>query len=217
VPEGWYAAGSRLVCEAAWTGPLGAFADLADNRALRGRHNAQNALAASAVALAAGVAAERVTAGLATFAGLPHRLEEVGRLGKVLFINDSKATNADSAATALAAFDGGIFWILGGRAKEGGITTLVSQLGRIAKAYLIGEATAQFAATLQDRVAYERCASLDAALLAAARDAAIFPAAGPEPVVLLSPACASYDQFANFEARGDAFRNLVRSLAGISA
>jgi UDP-N-acetylmuramoylalanine--D-glutamate ligase len=217
IAEGWYAAGSRLVCEAPWTGPLGAFADLADNRSLRGRHSAQNALAASAAALAAGIAAEQIAAGLATFAGLPHRLEEVGRLGRVLFINDSKATNADSAATALAAFDGGIFWILGGRPKEGGITTLVAQLGRIAKAYLIGEATEQFAATLQDKVAYERCASLDAALSAAARDAAVFPANGPEPVVLLSPACASYDQFASFEARGDAFRNLVRSLPGIAA
>jgi UDP-N-acetylmuramoylalanine--D-glutamate ligase len=212
--DGWYAAGSRLISGAPWTGPLGAFADLAGNRSLRGRHNVQNALAASAAALAIGLGAGEVAAALATFAGLPHRLEEVGRLGRVLFINDSKATNADSAATALAAFDGGIFWILGGRQKEGGIASLVPELGRIAKAYLIGEAAEQFAATLTDRAAFERCATLDRAVLSAARDAARFTGRA-EPVVLLSPACASYDQFANFEVRGDAFRSLVRALPGI--
>ncbi len=133
--------------------------------------------------------------------------------GALLFINDSKATNADSAATALAAFDRDIFWILGGKAKQGGITALASFFPRVVKAYLIGEATAEFAATLQGEVDFERCGTLDNAVAAAARDAAASSAA--EPVVLLSPACASFDQYRNFEVRGDAFRALVAKLPGI--
>jgi UDP-N-acetylmuramoylalanine--D-glutamate ligase len=213
VPHGWFAEGSRLIARAPWTGPLGVFADLAGIGSLRGRHNIQNALAASASALILGVAPGEVAAALKTFPGLPHRLEEVGRLGRTLFINDSKATNADSAATALAAFERDIHWILGGRPKEGGITSLASFFPRIAKAYLIGEASEAFAATLEGKVPLVRCGSLDAAVAAAARDAAASAAA--EPVVLLSPACASYDQFRNFEVRGDAFRALVAALPGI--
>jgi UDP-N-acetylmuramoylalanine--D-glutamate ligase len=150
---------------------------------------------------------------LATFPGLPHRLEEIGRLGRVLYFNDSKATNADSAATALAAFPGDIYWILGGRPKEGGIESLTGYFPRIAKAYLIGEATEAFAATLEGHVAFARCGTLDAAVAAATHDAAA--CTGGAPVVLLSPACASYDQFKNFEVRGDAFRALVAGLPGI--
>jgi UDP-N-acetylmuramoylalanine--D-glutamate ligase len=213
VPHGWYAEGSRLIAKAPWTGPLGAFADLAGIGSLRGRHNIQNALAASAAALILGVAPGDLAAALATFPGLPHRLEEIGRQGRTLFINDSKATNADSAATALAAFAGDIFWIIGGKPKEGGITTLASYFPRIAKAYLIGEASAAFAATLAGKVACERCGTLEVAVASAARDAAA--SAGREPVVLLSPACASYDQFPNFEVRGEAFRTLVAELPGI--
>jgi UDP-N-acetylmuramoylalanine--D-glutamate ligase len=216
--DGWYADGTRLIGAAPWTGPLGTFADLAGIGSLRGRHNMQNALAASAAALAVGLSRREVAAALATFAGLPHRLEEVGHRGRVLFINDSKATNADSTATALCAFAGGIFLILGGMPKEGGINSLVPYFQRIAKAYLIGEATQAFAATLQDKVAFERSGTLSAALAAASRDAATASETpgGVEPVVLFSPACASYDQFANFEARGDAFRALVQSLPGIA-
>lgn len=212
-PNGWYAVGSELIARAPWTGPLGAFADLAGNGSLRGRHNIQNALAASAAAMALGVSAEQVAAALATFPGLPHRLEEIGRLGRTLFINDSKATNADSTANALAAFDRDIHWILGGRPKEGGITSLEAYFPRIARAYLIGEAAAEFAATLEGKVDHTHTGTLDAALVAAARDAAAGGAA--EPVVLLSPACASYDQFKNFEVRGDAFRALVAALPGV--
>jgi UDP-N-acetylmuramoylalanine--D-glutamate ligase len=217
VRHGWYAVGTELVARAPWTGPLGGFADLAGIGSLRGRHNIQNALAASAAALILGVSASEVAAALRTFPGLPHRLEEIGRLGRVLFINDSKATNADSAATALAAFERDLFWILGGKPKEGGITSLEPFFPRIARAYLIGEASEDFAATLAGKVTFERCGTLDVALASAARDAEASDAAGaPEPVVLLSPACASYDQFPNFEVRGDRFRNLAAALPGIA-
>ena len=213
VRHGWYATGTTLVSGAPWTGPLGAFADLAGIGSLRGRHNIQNALAASAAAMSLGVSASAVAAALATFPGLPHRLEEIGRAGAVLYINDSKATNADSAATALAAFDRDVFWILGGRPKAGGISALASFFPRVTKAYLIGEATEEFAATLTGHVPFERCGTLDRAVALAAADAAASGAA--EPVVLLSPACASYDHYRNFEIRGDAFRTLVSALPGI--
>jgi UDP-N-acetylmuramoylalanine--D-glutamate ligase len=185
-------------------------ADLAGIRTLRGQHNAQNALAAVAAVLALGVPADAIQRGLATFPGLPHRLEEVGRKGKVLFVNDSKATNADSTDKALSSFPGDIFWILGGKAKEGGITALTRFFPKIARAYLIGEATEEFAKTLEGQVAYERCGTLDVATAKAAADAAASGA--QEPVVLLSPACASFDQYRNFEIRGDHFRKLVKAL-----
>jgi UDP-N-acetylmuramoylalanine--D-glutamate ligase len=213
VRHGWYAEGSGLVSAAPWTGPAGRFADLAGIGSLRGRHNVQNALAAGAAAMALGVSPAEVAAALATFPGLAHRLEEIGRLGATLFINDSKATNADSAATALAAFDRDVFWILGGRAKQGGIAPLAPFFPRVARAYLIGEATEEFAATLDGKVPCERCGTLDGAVAAATRDAAASGA--PAPVVLLSPACASYDQYRNFEIRGDAFRALVAEQPGI--
>lgn len=181
---------------------------------LRGTHNAQNALAAIAAVRELdslrGVKTEvDWQAALATYPGLPHRMEEVGRAGKVLFINDSKATNADSTEKALAAWDRDIFWILGGKPKEGGIRPLEAYFPRIAKAYLIGYASDDFAATLDGKVPYERCGTLDVALARASEDAG--RSAGPEPVVLLSPACASYDQFRSFEHRGDTFRDLVRA------
>ena len=115
-------------------------------------------------ALILGVSPGEVAAALATFPGLPHRLEEIGRVGRVLFINDSKATNADSTATALAAFERDVFWILGGKPKQGGITSLEPFFPRIARAYLIGEASEEFAATLEGKVAFERCGTLDVAL-----------------------------------------------------
>jgi UDP-N-acetylmuramoylalanine--D-glutamate ligase len=185
-------------------------ANLAGIATLRGRHNAQNAAAAVAAALALDVPVEAIRRGLSTFAGLPHRLEEVGRQGRVLFVNDSKATNADSTDKALAAFAGDIFWILGGKAKEGGVAPLKRFFPKIAKAYLIGEATEAFAAVLEGHVAYVRCGTLEVATAQAAKDAAQSQA--PEPVVLLSPACASFDQYRNFEIRGDRFRELVRGL-----
>jgi UDP-N-acetylmuramoylalanine--D-glutamate ligase len=179
---------------------------------LRGRHNAQNAAAAVAALRALGLSDAAIAAGLRSFPGLPHRMEEVGRRGPVLFVNDSKATNADAAEKALASFHR-IYWIAGGRPKEGGIDSLTPHFGAIAKAYLIGEAAEAFARALDGLVPVVLAGTLEAATRAAAEDAAQDMAA--EPVVLLSPACASYDQFRNFEDRGDSFRRLVRSLEGI--
>jgi UDP-N-acetylmuramoylalanine--D-glutamate ligase len=189
-------------------------ADLGGIGSLRGRHNAQNAASAAAAALALGLSPEAIQAGLRSFPGLAHRMEEVGRRGSVLFINDSKATNADSTAQALVCFDD-IFWIAGGKPKTGGIEPLREFFPRIRKAYLIGEAAAEFAATLGGAVPHEIAGTLDQATAAAARDAGTSTAR--EPVVLLSPACASFDQYRNFEVRGDAFRGLVQALPGIAA
>jgi UDP-N-acetylmuramoylalanine--D-glutamate ligase len=141
-------------------------------------------------------------------------METIARKGRVLFVNDSKATNADSAARALACFSD-IFWIAGGKPKTGGISTLSGFFPRIRKAYLIGEAAAGFAAELERQVAFVVAGSLDRAVELAARDAES-STAEMAPVVLLSPACASFDQFRNFEVRGDKFRELVRSLPGIA-
>ncbi len=187
-------------------------ADLAGIGSLRGAHNAQNAACAAAAALALGLSPAAIQDGLRSFPGLAHRMEEVGRRGPVLFVNDSKATNADSAAQALACF-GDIFWIAGGKPKTGGIESLRQFFPRIRKAYLIGEAADAFAATLGNAVPHELSRTLDQAVAAAARDAEVSPAT--EPVVLLSPACASFDQYRNFEVRGDAFRALVQALPGI--
>jgi UDP-N-acetylmuramoylalanine--D-glutamate ligase len=194
--------------------PAGAtqIAELGGIGSLRGQHNAQNAACAAAAALALGLTPEAIQAGLRSFPGLAHRMEEIGRRGAVLYVNDSKATNADSAAQALACF-GDIFWIAGGKPKTGGIESLRGFFPRIRKAYLIGEAAEEFAATLGTEVPHEIDGTLDKALAAASRDAEASTAA--EPVVLLSPACASFDQYRNFEVRGDAFRDLVRALPGL--
>ncbi|MGH6823609.1 MAG: UDP-N-acetylmuramoyl-L-alanine--D-glutamate ligase [Methylocella sp.] len=184
-------------------------AGLAGIASLRGEHNGQNAAAAIAALGPRGFDLERVAQGLRSFPGLPHRLEEVGRKGKVLFINDSKATNADAAEKALRSFDE-VFWIVGGRAKEGGIEPLRALFGKVVKAYLIGEASENFAQTIGDAFPYESCDTLERAVPVAARDALASELA--EPVVLLSPACASFDQFPDFEKRGDRFRTLVEAL-----
>jgi UDP-N-acetylmuramoylalanine--D-glutamate ligase len=180
---------------------------------LRGAHNAQNAACATAAALALGLAADTIQNGLVSFPGLAHRMEQVGRKGNVLFINDSKATNADAAARALASFTD-IFWIAGGKPKSGGIKSLSGYFPRIRKAYLIGEAAGGFAGTLQGKAPFVVAGTLDRAVELAARDAEAADAT--EPVVLLSPACASYDQFRNFELRGAAFRDAVRRLEGVT-
>lgn len=186
--------------------------DLAGVGALRGAHNAQNAAAAFAACEALGLTGDEIAGGMRSFPGLPHRMEQVGRRGGALFVNDSKATNADSAEKALASFEH-IYWILGGKAKDGGIATLTDYFPKIEKAYLIGAATDEFAAILDGHVRYERCGTLDTAVARAAEDA--LSSSAREPVVLLSPACASYDQYRNFEIRGDHFRDLVRALPGI--
>jgi UDP-N-acetylmuramoylalanine--D-glutamate ligase len=187
-------------------------ASLAEIRSLRGEHNAQNAAAAVAVAILCSVDAKTIQRALRGFPGLPHRMEEVAQRGETLFINDSKATNADSTEKALKSFDN-ILWILGGKAKEGGIADLKPYFPKIRKAYLIGAASEAFAATLGDTVPYELCGTLDRAVEQAAQDAA---ARDDETVVLLSPACASYDQYPNFEVRGNHFRDLVKALPGIN-
>jgi UDP-N-acetylmuramoylalanine--D-glutamate ligase len=179
---------------------------------LRGLHNAQNAACAAACALALGLAPDTLQAGLRSFPGLAHRMEQVGRIGNVLFVNDSKGTNADATAYALSSFPD-IFWIAGGKPKQGGITGLAGYFPRIRKAYLIGEAAKEFSATLGAQVPHEISETLDVAVANAARDA---EAAGlKEAVVLLSPACASFDQYRNFEIRGTRFRDLVNALPGV--
>ncbi|MFC4350024.1 UDP-N-acetylmuramoyl-L-alanine--D-glutamate ligase [Fodinicurvata halophila] len=174
---------------------------------LPGAHNWQNAAAAFAACRAAGIEPAVVMACLRSFAGLPHRQELVAEIEGVRFVNDSKATNVDAAARALSCYER-IYWIAGGRAKEGGLEGLQPWYPRIVKAFLIGEAAEEFAGTLEGQLQTERSGTLEAAVKAAAQ-----AAEGDEgAVVLLSPACASFDQFANFEERGDAFRALVKSL-----
>lgn len=182
-------------------------ADLTAARSLPGRHNAQNAAFAYATARALGVSHEAAVEGLLSFPGLSHRMEAVGRLGAVRFINDSKATNADAARQALASYPS-VFWIAGGKAKDGGIDSLSDLFPRVTKAYLIGEAADAFAVTLAD-TPHVLAHTMERAVELAAADAA---AAGGEQVVLLSPACASFDQFPDFEVRGEAFRAAVLSL-----
>nr|WP_210286253.1 UDP-N-acetylmuramoyl-L-alanine--D-glutamate ligase [Hansschlegelia beijingensis] len=186
--------------------------DLSGARALRGAHNVQNASAALAAVRALGMPDETARAGLLTFPGLAHRMEEIPGPGRVVFINDSKATNADSAAKALASFPR-VFWILGGKPKTGGIDALVSFFPRVERAYLVGEAAEAFGRTLGAHdVPHVISETIDRAVAEATADAE--RSAEAEPVVLFSPACASFDQFRNFEERGEAFRRAVQALAG---
>ncbi|MBD3835448.1 UDP-N-acetylmuramoyl-L-alanine--D-glutamate ligase [Brevundimonas sp.] len=185
----------------------GAIIDLTPARSLPGRHNAQNAAFAYATARALGVSHDAAVEGLLTFPGLAHRMETIGHIGPVRFINDSKATNADAARQALSSYPS-VFWIAGGRAKDGGIDDLADLFPRVAKAYLIGEAADAFAAALGD-TPHVIARTIDAAVAAAAADAAD---AGGEQIVLLSPACASFDQYPDFEARGEAFRAAALTL-----
>ncbi len=214
--DGFYADGSRIMRAVA--GKAHAAAELAGIGSLRGRHNAQNAACAIAACVALGLDLPAIQKGLLSFPGLAHRMQEIGRKatksGHVLFVNDSKATNADSAANALASFHD-IFWIAGGKPKTGGIESLAEFFPRIRKAYLIGEAAKEFSATLDGKVAHEIDGVLSAAIDAAARDAEASDA--KEPVVLLSPACASFDQYPNFEVRGQSFADIVRAIPGVNA
>ncbi|WP_454813387.1 UDP-N-acetylmuramoyl-L-alanine--D-glutamate ligase [Labrys neptuniae] len=208
--DGVYAVGDRLL--SAEAGRAAEVASLAGIGSLRGAHNAQNACAALAAARAGGLTLDQIQAGMRSFPGLAHRMEQVGRLGPVLFVNDSKATNADATAKALSSFPT-LYWIAGGKPKTGGIEALTEYFPKIRKAYLIGEATEEFAATLEGRVPYVRAETIEKAVPLASADAA---ASGlEEAVVLLSPACASFDQFRNFEERGKAFSRAVLSLPGV--
>ena len=208
--DGYYAEGTQILHSIG--GKPHAVAQLAGIGSLRGAHNAQNAACAVAACVAIGLDIAAIQQGLASFPGLAHRMQQVGRKGNVLFVNDSKATNADSAAKALASFHD-IFWIAGGKPKTGGIASLAEFFPRIRKAFLIGEAAAEFAGTLGGKVPHEINKVMAAAIEAAARDAA---ASGlKEAVVLLSPACASFDQYPNFEVRGKAFTDIVAAIPGI--
>ena len=191
-------------------GPGREVADLRPIASLRGAHNWQNAAAAYAAMRALDVAPETIAAGLGQFAGLAHRMEQVGVVGGVRYVNDSKATNPEAAARALACFDR-IHWIAGGRPKEGGLDPVWPYLDRVRHAYLIGEAAPRFAEALAGRVPCSRSGDLATAFAQAT--AAARAEAADEPVVLLTPACASFDQFTDFEARGEAFRALVAGLA----
>ena len=209
--EGLYAEGSRVM--RAEGGIATVLADLEGIATLRGNHNVQNAAAAMAACLAVGVPESEILAGLSSFPGLKHRMQPVGRKGKVIFVNDSKATNAEAAAPALASYER-IYWIAGGLPKEGGIAALAPFFPKIAKAYLIGEAAPAFAATLGEAVAFEISGTLEQAVAHASADAAADEA--EEPAVLLSPACASFDQYKNFEVRGDAFVAHVAAIDGVT-
>jgi len=176
-------------------------ADLNRARSLPGRHNWQNAAAA--------YAAVRGAEGLLSFPGLAHRMETVGHIRGVRFVNDSKATNSDAARQALSSYPR-VYWIAGGRPKDGGIESLADLFPRIERAYLIGEAAGEFAGTLEGQAPHVNCIDLQAAVSQAFADA---QASGQGGIVLLSPACASFDQFADFEARGEAFRSAVLELA----
>jgi len=171
---------------------------------LRGEHNLENARGAAAVAVESGVPEDAVAAALRAFAGVPHRLEEVGSVNGVLYVNDSKATNVSSAVRGIEAFEGGVHAILGGSLKGGGFEGLRDALAsRAVAAYLIGEAAARLQADLEGAVPLRRSGDLATAVAEASA------AARPGDVVLLSPACASFDQFRDYEERGDAFRSLI--------
>ncbi len=214
---GLYAVGSGIVRSVAGKSEM--LADLDGIETLRGSHNAQNAAAAMAACLAVGLTVSDIAAGLRSFPGLKHRMQPIALLGPTTFVNDSKATNAEAAAPALSSYER-IYWIAGGLPKSGGITSLQPFFPRIAKAYLIGEAAPEFAATLGEAVPYEISGTLERAVMHAARDAAAGREGrggnGAASVVLLSPACASFDQYKNFEVRGDAFVAHVAALQGIT-
>ena len=190
-------------------GPAEQVVDLRTFARLPGRHNWQNAAAAYAAARALGLSREAILAGLASFPGLAHRMELVAEIDGVRFINDSKATNADAAAKALAAYPA-IWWIAGGKAKAGGIESLGDLFPHIRRAYLIGDAAPAFARTLEGRVTCSQAGDLATAVAAAFADARRMPE--QNPVVLLSPACASFDQFKDYEQRGESFRALATAL-----
>jgi UDP-N-acetylmuramoylalanine--D-glutamate ligase len=179
---------------------------------LQGPHNLQNAAIAAAITLELGLSQDQVLAGLASFAGLPHRMERLGEFNGVLFVNDSKATNPASTAPALAAWpahpERRIHWICGGLPKGDDLDECAPNFGNVAAAYTIGEAGPRFAEILAPVMPVQRCEMLCEAVRRA------MAAAKPGDVVLLSPACASFDQFRDYEIRGDTFRKLVMSLAG---
>ena len=182
-----------------------ATSEQADWPSLQGPHNLENAAAAIEVCDILGLAGTEIRAGLESYGGLPHRMERVAEISGVAYVNDSKGTNTAASAPALAAFDK-IQWIVGGLAKEPGLSECEAELGHVKAAYTIGKAGPDFAALLEGRVPVEQCETLDRAVAAAAARAEV------GDTVLLSPACASFDQYADFEKRGEHFRALVEGL-----
>ena len=176
---------------------------------LPGPHNWQNAAATYAIGHALEIGDRAVVKSLLTYPGLAHRQERIAVIEGITYINDSKATNAEAAGRALACYES-IYWIAGGKPKEGGIAALAPHFKDVRHAFLIGEAAEDFARTLEGRVAYTRSGDLTSAVAAATAQARADGLGNA--IVLLSPACASFDQFADFEARGEAFRALVRSI-----
>ena len=185
--------------------------DLKAIATLPGSHNWQNAAAAYVAATAMGLDRAAIVAGLRSYPGLAHRQQLIATVNGVRYVNDSKATNADAAAKALACYDN-IHWIIGGRAKEGGLAGLDPFYPRVRHAYLIGECANDFARQLRGKLHFTQCGTLDKAVAAASAEAR--KERKPGATVLLSPACASWDQYPNFEARGDHFRALVNALSG---
>ncbi len=204
VPGGVYAIDRVLYDET--DGETVEVMNLAEVERLPGEHNSQNAVAAYAAARAIRLKSPTIVAGIRSFRGLPHRLQLIDKIDGISYINDSKATNADAAARALASYEN-IYWIAGGRAKEGGLTVLDPYLPHVRQAFLIGEASDYMAAELRGRVEIKKCGDLKTAIRDA-RDAALRDGLAGA-VVLLSPACASFDQFKDFEQRGIEFQRLV--------
>mgnify|MGYP006275535617 CR=1 FL=1 len=205
VSGGVYADDSGRLIDATGDEPL-AVGSFDANPALAGRHNLQNAAAVYAAGRALGLASADIATAMAAFPGLAHRMEPLGEVDGIMFVNDSKATNADAAARALKAFDK-VHWIAGGRAKDRELGPVLDALGSVKHAYLIGEARGVLTEALEGRVPVSAFEALDGAVAAARAQAA------PGDVVLLSPACASFDQYPDFEARGDHFRRLVGAVA----
>ncbi len=188
-------------------------ADMTKAAALEGEHNWQNAAAAFAAVRSFGIDADAIGRAILSFPGLVHRMESVGFMGPVRFVNDSKATNADAAAQALKSYKN-IYWIAGGQAKAEGIAPLAKYFPNITKAYLIGDAAPEFHKTLtRAKLDHKVSGKLEMAVLCAVRDALV--SRTKDPIILLSPACASFDQFKSFEARGDEFRQLALKLIDI--
>ena len=183
--------------------------DLAKMQNLSGRHNWQNAAAAYASTRIVGVEGTVIADALSTFSGLPHRQEIVRVIGNVRFINDSKATNSEATAKALASYEN-IFWIVGGQFKEKSVDINSGALSTVRHAYLIGDAQDLFAEVLDGKVPFTRSGDIEAAVHQASQAARAY---GEPAEVLLSPACASFDQFASFESRGAVFRDLVETLS----
>ena len=212
MPGGVYAVNGVLIDDT--DGQEAPVMDLKENPCLPGEHNWQNAAAAYAAAKSAGVQPHAVMACINSYPGLVHRQEPVEIVDGVGYVNDSKATNAEAAARALDCYDA-IYWIAGGKPKDGGLKAVAGHLDGVRHAFLIGEASMEFSQFLDGKVPMTMSGDLTSAVAEAAKMAKADAASGAStPVVLLSPAAASFDQFESFEDRGDAFKDLVEALPG---